>query len=189
MNTKQFFTDNKTKVAAIMIGAAALSRLLPHPYNFTPIGAMALFGGTYITNKKNAFIIPMVAMLLSDVLLQLAYFFKANTFPGFHWGMPFVYGSFALITCLGFYLRKLVQRQTVMVCSLVGSLLFFFITNFGTWITPPQLYPRTGAGLVECYIQAIPFFSGTIMGDLFYNLVLFGSWSLVTWKFPALVKQ
>ncbi|MBK7855061.1 MAG: hypothetical protein IPJ79_09285 [Bacteroidetes bacterium] len=165
-----------------MICAAALSRLLPHPYNFTPIGAMALFGGTYIANKKLAFVIPLLAMFISDVLLQL------TTGYGFHWGMPFVYGSFMLITCLGFYLRKLVQRQTIMVCSLVGSLLFFFVTNFGTWATPPFLYPHTAAGLVDCYIKAIPFFGSTIMGDLFYNLILFGAYSIIKWRFPVLAK-
>jgi len=182
MQLNNLISDNKTKLVAAMIGAAALSRLLPHPYNFTPIGAMALLGGTYIANKKLAFVIPLLAMFISDVLLQL------TTGYGFHWGMPFVYGSFMLITCLGFYLRKLVQRQTIMVCSLVGSLLFFFVTNFGTWATPPFLYPHTAAGLVDCYIKAIPFFGSTIMGDLFYNLILFGAYSIIKWRFPVLAK-
>lgn len=189
MNNSGFFSDNKSKLAAIIIGVAAISRLLPHPYNFTPIGAMALFGGTYITERKKAILIPLAAMLVSDILLQLAYFIKLNSFPGFHWGIPFVYGSFALIACLGFYLRRLVQRQTIMVCSLVGSIIFFFITNFGTWLTPPQLYPHTINGLMDCYIKAIPFFGGTIMGDLFYNLILFGAWSIIGWRFPVLVKR
>ena len=182
MQLNNLISDNKTKLVAVMIGAAALSRLLPHPYNFTPIGAMALFGGTYITNKKQALLIPLIAMFISDVLLQL------TTGYGFHWGMPFVYGSFMLIAYLGFYLRKLVQRQTVMVCSLVGSLIFFFISNFGTWATPPFLYPQTAAGLVDCYIKAIPFFGSTIMGDLFYNMILFGAYSIIKWRFPVLVK-
>ena len=130
-----------------------------------------------------AFLIPLIAMFVSDVLLQLF------TGYGFHWGMPFVYGSFMLITMLGFYLRKMVQRQTIMVCSLVGSIIFFAITNFGTWATPPFLYPHTGAGLVDCYIMAIPFFGGTLMGDLFFNTILFGAYSIIKWKFPVLVKS
>lgn len=182
MQLNNLISDNKTRVVAIMIGAAALSRLLPHPYNFTPIAAMALFGGTYIADKKMAYVIPLLAMFISDVLLAMFTDF------GFHWGMPFVYGSFMLITSLGFYLRKMVQRQTIMVCSLVGSLLFFFITNFGTWATPPFLYPHTAAGLLDCYIKAIPFFGGTIMGDLFFNTILFGSYAIVKWRFPVLVK-
>lgn len=177
-----YIKDNKTKFVTVAIVAAAISRLLPHPLNFTPIGAMALFGGTYIKDKKKAFIIPFAAMLLSDILLQII------NGTGFHSTMIWVYGSFALITCLGFYLRKLVQRQTVMVCSLVGSLIFFFVTNFGTWATQ-SLYPKTGAGLIECYIQAIPFFGGTIMGDLFFNLILFSAFAVAKWRFPSTVSE
>ncbi len=177
-----FIKDNKTKFVTIAIVAAAVSRVLPHPLNFTPIGAMALFGGTYIKDKKQAFLIPLAAMLLSDIFLQLI------NGSGFHSSMLWVYGSFAMITSLGFYLRKRVQRQTVMVCSLVGSLLFFFVTNFGHWIGT-GMYPLTTSGLMQCYIQALPFFGGTLMGDLFYNLVLFGAYSIAKWRFPALVKE
>ncbi len=174
--------DNKTKFIAVAVVAAALSRLLPHPLNFTPIGAMALFGGTYITDKKKAFLIPLAALLLSDIVLS---FLTSSQlfYPGIFW----VYGSFAIITTLGFYLRKMVQRQTVMVCSLVGSLIFFFVTNLGMWMFS-GFYPLTSAGLVDCYIKAIPFFGGTIMGDLFYNLILFSAYSIAKWKFPVAVK-
>jgi hypothetical protein len=176
-----FIKDNKTKFVTLAIVAAAISRVLPHPLNFTPIGAMALFGGTYISDKKQAFLIPLAAMLLSDILLQLI------NGSGFHSSMLWVYGSFAMITSLGFYLRQRVQRQTVMVCSLVGSMLFFFVTNFGHWIST-GMYPLTTSGLTACYIQAIPFFGGTIMGDLFYNLVLFGAYAIAKWRFPAVVR-
>ncbi len=177
-----FLSDNKTKFIAVAVLLAAVSRLLPHPLNFTPIGAMALFGGTYLTDKRKAFAIPLLALFISDILL--AVFTSSQLFyPGILW----VYGSFALITTLGFYLRKLVQRQTIMVCSLVGSLIFFFVTNFGMWLFS-GFYPVTTAGLIDCYIKAIPFFGGTIMGDLFYNLILFGAYSITKWKFPALVK-
>lgn len=177
-----FLSDNKTKFIAFAILAAALSRLLPHPYNFTPIGAMALFGGTYITDKRKAFIIPLLALLISDIVLSLTI-----TGEFFYPGILWIYSSFAMIATLGFYLRKRVQRQTVMVCSLVGSMLFFFVTNFGMWLFS-GFYPLTNAGLVDCYIKAIPFFGGTLMGDLFYNLVLFGSYAIVKWKFPVALK-
>ena len=188
MNT--IIWDTRLKVITGMIITAALFRLAPHPYNFTPIGAMALFGGCYVSNKRLAFIIPLGAMLMSDILLQLLHSTGLQAFAltsGFHPGMIWVYGSFALITCLGFLLRGREQRQTIMVASLVGSILFFIITNFGQWAT--GYYGYTGDALTKSFIMGIPFFSGTLMGDLFYNLALFGSFALARWKFPVLAKQ
>jgi hypothetical protein len=172
----------RLKFVLALIGLAALSRLLPHPFNFTPIGAMALFAGTYISNKKHAFLLPVLTLLASDILLQLV------NGSGFYRDMIFVYGSFALITGIGFLLRGREQRQTIMVASLVSSIAFFLITNFGTWLMW-DIYPKTGAGLISCYIAGIPFFKGTIMGDLFYNLALFGSFALAKWRFPVLATK
>jgi uncharacterized protein DUF6580 len=178
MDTKELFTA-KGKIIIVLIVLAAAARLFPHQPNFTPIGAMALFGGTYILNKRWAVLLPLCALFLSDLALQLI------NGTGFHATMPFVYGSFIIISMLGFLLRRRVQRQTIMVGSLVGSLIFFFITNFGTWVTE-GIYEHSLSGLANCYIMAIPFFKGTVMGDLFYNLILFGSYGLVKWKFPKL---
>ena len=172
----------RLKFVLALIGLAALSRLLPHPFNFTPIGAMALFAGTYISNKKHAFLLPVLTLLASDILLQLV------NGSGFYRDMIFVYGSFALITGIGFLLRGHEQRQTIMVASLVSSIAFFLITNFGTWLMW-DIYPKTGAGLISCYIAGIPFFKGTIMGDLFFNLALFGSFALAKWRFPVLAAK
>lgn len=180
MNIQELNT-NKGKLIIGMLLAATVIRLFPHEPNFTPIGAMALFGGTYLINKRLAVILPLLAMLVSDIALEII------NGTGFHSTMLFVYGSFVLIASLGFFLRRRVQRQTIMVGSLVGSLIFFFVTNFGVWITAHGFYPFTAAGLVDCYIAGIPFFKGTVMGDLFYNLILFGSYSLVKWRFPKIV--
>jgi hypothetical protein len=174
-------TTLRFRIILLLILGAAVVRLLPHEPNFTPVGAMALFAGTYIINKRLALAVPLVIMLLSDVMLEVLH---GN---GFHRTLFFVYGSFMLITCLGFLLRRRIQRQTIMVASLVGSLIFFFVTNFGVWLMSHGYYPLTWAGLIQCYIAAIPFFKGTVMGDLFYNFILFGSYSLVKWKFPKLV--
>lgn len=173
----------KGKIIIGVIIAAAAARLIPHLPNFTPIGAMALFGGTYIVNKRLAIMAPLFAMFLSDIVLELI------NGTGFHATMPFVYASFILVAMLGFLLRKRVQRQTIMVGSLVGSLIFFFVTNFGAWITSHGFYPLTLPSLMECYIAGIPFFKGTVIGDLFYNLVLFGGYALVRWKFPRLASN
>ena len=173
--------DSRNKLILFFIVLGALSRLIPHPLNFTPVAAMALFGGTYILNKKYAFLVPISVMFLSDIILEI------KDGSGFHPEMIWVYGSILLITTLGFFLRGREQRQTIMVASLTGSLLFFFITNFGTWTT--GMYGYTTQGLVNCYVAAIPFFRGTIMGDLFYNLVFFGGYALARWAGPQFIKR
>lgn len=154
--------------------AAASTRLLPHPPNFAPIAAMALFGGCHFTSKRSAFGVPLIAMFLSDLLLGY----------GFHPVLPFVYGSFALTVCLGLWVR---QRRTPLAiggAALTASVLFFAVTNFGVWIQG-DLYPMTLEGLVRCYVAAIPFFRNTLAGDAFYTVVLFGGFALAQALFPA----
>ena len=178
---QKFLSDKKTRVVLILCVIAALTRLLPHPLNFSPIGAMALFGGCYIADKRMALLLPLSTMLFSDIMLQLI------NGTGFHPTILWVYGAFAIITCIGFLLRGREQRQTIMVASLVGSILFFIITNFGQWATG---YYGFGSGsLTTSFVQAIPFFRGTVMGDLFYNLLLFGSYAIIKWRFPSWIKS
>ena len=177
---KSDFLTPRNKVIAVLILLAALSRLLPHPFNFTPIGAIALFAGTFISNKKAAFILPITILLISDLFIELA------GGVGFYPDMVFVYGSFLLITSLGFILRNHQQRQTILVASLVSSVLFFLITNFGAWLLY-DMYPKNLEGLVASYVAGIPFFRGTVMGDLFYNFLLFGSYAVIRWRFPLAV--
>jgi hypothetical protein len=172
----QLFPDKKTKVVTALVLIAALSRLLPHPENFSPVGAIALFAGCYISDRRLAFLLPLGTMLLSDLLLEI------TTGYGFHPILLWVYASFALITMIGFLLRGREQRQTIMVASLTGSVLFFIITNFGQWAT--GYYGYEAGTLMHSYVQAIPFFRGTVLGDLFYNLVLFGSYALIRWRYP-----
>lgn len=176
--------DNRMKVIAGFLLAGALIRLLPHPLNFTPIGAMALFGGACLRDKKLAFFLPMTALLLSDMLLEQLY----GTGRGFHATMLFVYGSMGLITLIGFMLRGREKFTHIALASLSGSVLFFAITNFGVWLVQ-NIYPKTSAGLAECYVAAIPFFGGTFLGDLFYNLVFFGGFALAGKMIPGLVKK
>ena len=156
-----------------MIFAAAASRLCPHLPNFTPIAAMALFGGAHFADKRLAFGVPLLALLLSDAV------------QGFHSGLLSVYGSFVLIVVLGFGLRSNRAILPVAGTALAGSLLFFVITNFAVWAAG-MLYPRTSAGLVECYVAALPFFRNTLTGDAFYTAVLFGGFALAQRRWPAL---
>ena len=154
-----------------MIFAAAGMRLLPHPPNLDPIGALALFGGAHVDNKRWAFIIPLAAMLLSDTVI------------GFHAQMPVIYGTFALIVCMGFVLRQRRTPLPVAGMALAASILFFTVTNFGVWAFS-SMYPKTLEGLVSCYVAAIPFFGNTVAGNLFYTAVLFGTFALAERKIP-----
>ncbi len=157
----------------ILIFSAAAARLVPHPPNFAPIGAMALFGGACFADKRWAFAVPLAAMLVSDLVL------------GFHRLMPVVYGSFVLIVCVGFWLRKRRALVPIGAAAMSSSLLFFAATNIGVWALG-SLYPKTWQGLVACYVAAVPFFWNTLLGDLFYSAVLFGGLALAERGFPAI---
>lgn len=148
---------------AIIMFAVVL-RLIPHPPNFAPIAAMALFGGCYL-DKRYALIVPFVAMFFSDL------------FIGFHGTMLFVYGSFLITGLIGIWLKKHKSAQFVFGASLVSSTLFFLITNFGVWLMG-ELYPGTITGLFESYTMAVPFFRNTLIGDLFYVGLFFGGYEL-----------
>jgi hypothetical protein len=153
-------------IGSTFILAAALSRLLPHPDNFTPIAAMALAGGVYL-EKRFALIIPIAALVISDF------------FIGFHNTILFVYGSFVLIGLLGLWLKSHKRILPVLATAFVSSMLFFVITNFGVWLTGGGwFYPKNLQGLAECYLMAIPFFRNTLAGDMVFTGVLFGLFEL-----------
>ena len=156
-----------------IIFAAAALRLLPHPSNFTPIGALALFAGAHFDDKRWALIVPLAAMFLSDLLI------------GFHGQMPITYGAFAVIVCTGFLLREKKTALRVTGASLAAATFFFIVSNFGVWALD-GLYPMTLAGLVTCYIAAIPFFQNWLVSTLFYSAVLFGGFALLEAKLPVL---
>ena len=160
----------------LMIVLAALSRLLPHPPNFSPVEAMALFGGAYFAQRWLGVLVPLLAMLLADFFL------------GFHSGMPVVYGAIALISILGFALRGKVSILRVASFGLVGATLFFVITNFAVWLGG-SMYPMTASGLLTCYIAGIPFFHWQLAGVATYSVILFGGFAFLRSNLPALKTQ
>jgi hypothetical protein len=157
-------------LVSLILGAAAL-RLVPHPPNFTPIGALALFAGAQFDDKRWAFIVPLAAMLLSDMVI------------GFHSGMPVIYAAFAAIVCVGFLLKEKKTALRVATASLAAATFFFVVSNLAVWAAG-RLYPLTFQGLVTCYIAAIPFFQNWLGGTLFYSAVLFGGFAFVEKKLP-----
>jgi Family of unknown function (DUF6580) len=178
MLNARFFT-----LLGIILSAAAM-RLVPHPPNVTPIGAMALFAGAYFATRKTAFLVPLTTMYLSDLALG----FFVYDFGWFHWFMPFVYASFAITVGLGLLVRHRLTPLTIGAAALFGSVQFFVITNFGVWLVS-GVYPKTVAGLLDCYAAAIPFFGNTLVGDAAYTLVLFGGFALAQRYVPVLREE
>lgn len=149
----------------IIIGAGA--RLLPHLPNFTPIAAIALFAGVYLS-KRTAFFLPIAIMLISDIFIG---FYDIKI-------MFFVYFSFGLSVLLGLWLKNNKKWRNIIIGSILASLAFFVITNFAVWVFTPW-YAKTIEGLAKCYLLAIPFFRNSLMGDLFYSTLFFGAYGLI----------
>ena len=142
-------------------------RLLPHPPNFAPIAAIALFGGLYLS-RKTALILPLAALVISDMFIgsyQLTLMF-------------FVYGSFLLTVFLGFWLKKHKKWYTIGGSAVLSAVLFFVLTNFAVWAFSPW-YAKTFAGLIQCFAMALPFFRNTLVGNLFYTGVFVGAYELI----------
>jgi len=164
-----------TRLIALLsaIAAAAALRLVPHPPNFSPIDAMALFSGAYLGRRALALAAPLGALLLSDLAI------------GFYHGMATVYATVALIVLLGTVAQNRISAPRVGGLAVASSVIFFFVTNFGMWLWS-GIYPHTLTGLEACYVAAIPFFQNTLAGDLFYTVLLFGGFKLAETLMPKL---
>lgn len=156
-----------------MILIATALRLVPHPWNFTPIDAMALFGAVHFRDRRAAFAVPLTALFLGDLIL------------GLHDLVPFVYGCFAFTVCLGFWVRRNQSIGRLVVACLLGSLVFFVVTNFSVWALLGT-YPKTPAGLIACYVAGLPYLGNAVLGDLFYCGLLFGGFALAQARFTVL---
>lgn len=149
----------------LLILMVVVTRLLPHPMGFTPVGALGLFSGAYIMNRR-AWLIPIVVLLISDIFIG---FYNPII-------MLSVYVSFALSAVLGRYVLS--KRRSILrvAGSAVGSAtILFVLSNFTLWATG-LYYPLTLEGLTLCFIRAIPFYGNSLMGDLLYAAVLFGTY-------------
>jgi len=157
-----YLSKKQIVIIAFML-LAVLFRLLPHLPNFTPITAIAIFGGLYFTNKTMAYLVPLFIMVMSDLFL------------GFHTISIFVYAAFILVSFIGTRTKK-----PSVFTILLSSISFFIVTNFGVWLIG---YPKTWTGLVECYTLAIPFFRNSLLGDFFYSGVMILGFNYVQKKY------
>ena len=167
MANRQILNIKNLGLVVLIILIAALIRILPHPANFTPIAAMALFGGATLP-RKYALFLPLSAMFLSDI------------FIGFHSTLPYVYGSFMLTSFIGMWLKTRKNIPIIIGATLISSVLFFLITNFGVWMQ--GVYDPGINGLWQSYLMGIPFFRNTLLGDLFYTATFFVIYQLVVKK-------
>lgn len=151
-------------IATVLIVLAALLRLAPHPPNFAPVAALALFGGA-VLSRRLAIIMPVSAMILSDLVI------------GLHSLVVVTWGCYALIALASSYWLKKPSLARTSALTISGSLFFFVITNLAVWLQG-TLYPRTLAGLVSCYALALPFFRNTLLSDIIYTASLFGLYVL-----------
>lgn len=173
-------------ILSLMVLFVALSRLIPHPPNFTPLGAMALFGAAYFSKKHIALLIPILSLWLSDLVINnVLYAQYFDGFVFFYQGFYWTYLAFVLIGLVGFFVLKKTKLKNILVASLSASILFYLVSNFGVWASG-TMYPKDFSGLLTCYSAAIPFFRNTLMGDLVYCGVLFGSFEFAQHKFPVL---
>lgn len=154
-----------------LIAFAVISRFVPHPPNFTPITSLALFSGFAFNKNVKPFLIPLTAMLISDI------------FIGFHSTMWAVYLSLLIIVSFGFMLKNNFKFYKLFLVTTLSSLIFYLLTNFAVWLTS-GMYPMTISGLVQCYTLGLPFYKTTTLGmfgyaylgDLFYSFLLFGAY-------------
>jgi hypothetical protein len=160
-------------VVGTMILLAAVLRIVPHPWNLTPIGAMALFSGAMFRNRWVAFALPLASLFAGDV------------FVGFHKLMFIVYASFAISVAIGRWLGDSQSVARIGGAVFVGAAQFFVVTNFAVWAIG-GFYPRTTEGLLNCFVAGVPFLWNTLAGDGLYAGILFGGFALAEKILPAL---
>lgn len=153
-------------IAGIILLLAA-SRLIPHPPNFTPVGAMAILVGAYIKDLRLGIFILFIAMILSDAVL------------GLHSSLLYVYAAIAAIVIMNRYLLQKITNTKLAFSTIVSALLFFIVTNFGAWLTH-DIYAHTFSGLLQAYIAGIPFLKNTLLSN-----ALFVALSLVSISYLA----
>lgn len=158
--------DANKKIAVAMIGLGVCARLLPHPWNFTPVLAIALYAGVQFAKLRTAALATFLGLLLSDAVM------------GFYRGMWWVYAAWLIPLLIGRLVRRKPGLTMIATGALCSSLSFFVTTNFAVW-AGGRLYPHTAAGLAACYAAAIPFYQNQFLGDAFYTVALFGGHALI----------
>lgn len=179
------FVSPRSSVVVVALLLAALSRLIPHPPNFAPITALALFGAATLADRRLALLTPLAALFVSDLCIEGLHRMGLMASWGLYPGMWVTYTAFLLVALIGLLLRRHRTVPAITGATLAGSVVFYAVTNFGVW-AGGNLYPHTPEGLLACYTAAIPFFQNTLLGDAVYGTALFGGFALAERGWPVL---
>lgn len=179
--------NKRTLALAGLMALAAASRLLQH-INIAPITAIAVFAGIRFSNRHTAAIVPLAALLCTDLLKEVLHYYGLAVHPGIYGGMWSVYATTALVALMSRVAYDSRSPAVIGATTLAGSVVFFLVTNFAEW-TRGVLYPLTAEGLATCYTMAIPFFRNSLLGDMVFSGVLFGAWAFAEARFPVLRQE
>lgn len=181
--------DTRFLIISGMILMAAASRFLPIAFpemaNFSPVGTMALFGGAYFAKKHWAFIVPMVSLWLSNLVLNNVFYTK--WYPTFSFGFETaVFVSFALVVGIGIIFLKKVSVVNLLTANVLGTLGFFFISNFLVWAGGSKMYTQDFSGLITCFTMGLPFLKNTLLSNLMFSAIMFGAFEYAQREVKAL---
>ena len=179
-----------TALIVILLAAAAFrllqsSNIFSFMSNVTPVGAIALFGGCYFADRWKAFLVPLLALWLSDAFLNRIYYFDHWTF--YYSGAYWIYGSFALMVVLGQLIKK-VTVLNVLLGGVSAALLHWIVSDFGVWVGG-TMYTKDLSGFLQCYMLALPFLKNMLIGNLVFCGILFGGFEWMQRRYPNLSLQ
>ena len=177
----------QTGVLSIIILLAAFTRIMPHPPNFSPMAAIGLFGAAHFAKKWQAFFIPLIGIWVSDLVINnYVYSSSSSNFVWFYSGFYWQYISYILIIFTGLFIFNRGISLTKMFGGMISSSgIFFLVSNFGVW-AGGTMYPKNFGGLITCYAAGVPFIHNTIISDVLFTTVLFGTYYLLQVEYSSL---
>ena len=177
----------QTGVLSIIILLAAFTRIMPHPPNFSPMAAIGLFGAAHFAKKWQAFFIPLIGIWISDLVINnYVYSSSSSNFVWFYSGFYWQYISYILIIFTGLFIFNRGISLTKTAGGMISSSgIFFLVSNFGVW-AGGTMYPKNFSGLITCYAAGVPFIHNTIISDVLFTTVLFGTYYLLQVEYSSL---
>lgn len=177
----------QTGILSIIILLAAFTRIMPHPPNFSPMAAIGLFGAAHFAKKWQAFFIPLIGIWVSDLVINnYVYSSSSSNFVWFYSGFYWQYMSYILIIFAGLFIFNRGISLTKTFGGMISSSgIFFLVSNFGVW-AGGTMYPKNFGGLITCYAAGVPFIHNTIISDVLFTTVLFGTYYLLQVEYSSL---